>query len=409
MSSPALPFVRDRNFAFDFALCVVVTPITGVSVLYVSGNDVLTLLFGLLITLPLMVRRLLPRTAFAVMLVGALGTVSVEQQVSTPGLIAIPIMVYTLARWNDQALARAGLAAAWTGSFVGPARWSLSSGIQASNLSLFAVSVVACLAVVTGVYVLGRRRRESLLNAAQEQRSEAERLRLLQAEQAQRDRAAAVDERNRIARELHDIVAHSLSVIVVQAEGGRALTKKQPDQAPQVLGTIAETSRQALAEMRQMVGLLRGGQEAGRVDYVPAPGLTDIPELVRRTSQNAQLTTFGQPPPVPPALALSAYRLVQESLTNVLKHAGPAAHAQVVVSYTGATIEIEVSDDGRGADARGDGHGHGLQGMAERVALHRGRLSAQPSSSGGWTVRASLPLSLPPPQWQTSATRMGSR
>ena len=391
MSRPALPFVRDRHFVFDFVLCAVVTPMAALPLLSPDRNEVVAVFFALLVTVPLMFRRLLPRIAFAVMLTGALGTVAVDQQVSATGLIAVPIMVYTLARWNEQLLARLGLLAAGLGSFLGPARWTLSGGVQMSNLSLFGVAVVACLAVVTGAYVLGRRRRESLANAAQQQRSQAERARLLQAEQAQRDRAATVDERNRIARDLHDIVAHSLSVIVVQAEGGKALTTKNPEQAPEVLGTIAETSRQALTEMRQMVGLLRGGPVPGGADYLPAPGLADIPELVRRTSRHAELVTSGPPPPVPPALGLSAYRLVQESLTNVLKHAGPTARAWVNLAYTANSIEIEVVDDGRGA-AAGDGHGHGLQGMAERVALHRGQLSAYPSPGGGWTVRARLPL-----------------
>ena len=394
MSRPALPFVRDRHFAFDVVLCAVVSPTAALPLLSPDRNDVVAVFFALLVTVPLMLRRLLPRIAFAVMLAGALGTVAVDQQVSAPGLIAVPIMVYTLARWNEQSLARLGLLAAGLGSVLGPARWTLSSGVRVSNLSLFGVAVVACVAVVTGAYVLGRRRRESLANAAQQQRAQAERSRLLQAEQAQRDRAATVDERNRIARDLHDIVAHSLSVIVVQAEGGKALTTKSPEQAPEVLGTIAETSRQALAEMRQMVGLLRGGPVPSGADYLPAPGLTDIPELVRRTSRHAELVTTGPPPPVPPALGLSAYRLVQESLTNVLKHAGPAARARVSLAYTATSIEIEVVDDGRGA-AAGDGRGHGLHGMAERVALHRGQLSAYPLPGGGWTVRARLPLPLP--------------
>ena len=142
-----------------------------------------------------------------------------------------------------------------------------------------------------------------------------------------------------------------------------------------MLGTIAETSREALDEMRRMVGLLRGGgAEPEQVAYVPTPGLADIAELVRKTSETAELTTFGTPPRVSPASGPHRLPVVQESLTNVLKHAGPDAVARVTVAYTAESIEIEVSDDGRGAAAPTDRLGHGLQGMRERVALHGGTL-----------------------------------
>jgi signal transduction histidine kinase len=206
-----------------------------------------------------------------------------------------------------------------------------------------------------------------------------------------------VEERARIARELHDIVAHSLSVIVVQAEGGRALAAKRPERAAEVLGTIAETSREALEEMRRMVQLLRSGNgEPEKAAYLPTPGLEDLADLVRKTSEIAQFTVFGAVPKVSRALGLSAYRIVQESLTNVLKHAGPDAVARVTVAYTAEAVEIEVSDDGRGASAGSDGLGHGLQGMRERVALHGGTFTSAPRPEGGFTVRARLPYAHEP-------------
>jgi signal transduction histidine kinase len=251
------------------------------------------------------------------------------------------------------------------------------------------------MAMIPAAYMLGRRRRDSVIAKMQRQVAAEERERHALAERSQLVKINTVNERQRIARELHDIVAHSLSVIVVQAEGGRAVVLKRPEVGAQVLDTIAETGRASLAEMRRIVDLLRGGETDP--SYLPSPGVEDIAELVARSGERFELTTFGAAPPVSPALGLTAYRVVQESLTNVIKHAGPLAAARVTVAYTWQTIEIEVTDDGRGAAAGGsaDGSptlGHGLRGMGERVALLHGTLDARPRPGGGFTVRASLPL-----------------
>jgi signal transduction histidine kinase len=279
------------------------------------------------------------------------------------------------------------------GAVLGPLRWALGVSDTSTGLIYLAMGVTGCAGIVIAAYLVGSRIREGAEVSRERQLSELERSRLMLAEQQQRAAVAAVDERNRIARELHDIVAHSLSVIVVQAEGGKALAVKRPEQASEVLGTIAETSRAALEEMRRMVGLLRSGRgEDEQTSYLPAPGLDDVADLVHRTSGSAELAVFGEPPPVSQALGLTAYRIVQESLTNVLKHAGPDARARVTLAYTATSVEIEVVDDGQGGVAEDDGQGHGLQGMAERVALHGGSLSTGPRPDGGFTVRASLPL-----------------
>lgn len=393
MATPSLLEIRDRSWTFDFLLCAGVALVTVGP--YAAGGEVESVGLGLLLVVPLMARRQFPTAGLALMFLGALG----QLILATPhfSLVAIPIMIYTLARFASLRLGHLGLAAGLLGSVLGPGVWTLANGLYAANALLFAVLVATCAAIVAAAYLLGRRRREGLENSQAQARSAAERERLMLAEQEQRDRMATVAERNRIARELHDIVAHSLSVIVVQAEGGRALAAKRPEQASEVLGTIAETSREALEEMRQMVGLLRGNAPEGPAAYAPAPGPLDIPELVRKTSGTAELAVFGTAPPVGAAVGLTAYRIVQESLTNVLKHAGPAARARVTLAYTADSIEIEVADDGRGAAAGPDGRGHGLQGMHERVALHGGRLSAEPRPGGGFVVRASLPFSPPAP------------
>jgi signal transduction histidine kinase len=392
MTTAREPLLRDRRFGFDFVLCVLVAVV--VTMPYLLDGRAGPAAVSVLLAASLMLRRLLPRIALLLGAVGALGQLVVTS-VPMLGIVVVPMLVYATARWSGPKLGRAALMLALAGSLLGPARWALGVG-SASALIYFAMGVTGgCAGIVLAAYLVGRRRRESLENVRERELSELERSRLQLAEQQQRAAVAAVDERNRIARDLHDIVAHSLSVIVVQAEGGKALALKRPEKGPEVLGTIAETSREALEEMRRMVGLLRSGAgpELEQASFVPTPGLEDIAELVRKTSEQAELAVFGEVPRVSQALGLAAYRIVQESLTNVLKHAGPAAHARVTLAFTASTVEIEVSDDGHGAEALGDGLGHGLQGMQERVAVHGGVLSAGPRPTGGFTVRASLPIS----------------
>ena len=386
------PFIRDRTWAFDFALCTVVALF---SVTLDLSMGTLTAVLSLLMVLPLMIRRQLPTIALVVGVVAALAQVSL---LNTPtfSIVAIPILIYSLARWKGGQLTRAALFLGLAGSVVGPARWILSYGFSSiGGVTGFGMTSLACAGIVAAAYTIGRRRREGFENSAERTQSAQERQQLIHSQEEQRQRVATINERNRIARELHDIVAHSLSVIVVQAEGGKALAAKRPDKAPEVLGTIAETSREALEEMRRMVGLLRSGPEPQEATFVPMPGLADIPELVRKTSDTAELASYGEPPVVSQALGLTAYRIVQESLTNVLKHAGPNARARVTTAYTPTAVELEISDDGAGAQAPTDDSGHGLQGMHERVALHGGWLTAQPRPAGGFTVRASLPLADP--------------
>ncbi len=382
------PFIRDRSWASDFVYGAIVTMIAVIP--YRNAALESTLVLSALLGLSVMFRR---RQVVLGLTIGALACLGQLLLVDEPttSLIAVPILIYSIARWSDGLICRITLWLGLIGSVLGPLRWSLTYGIQGRTGIYGVAMIMACMAGVAALYVIGRRRREAVENSQHRRQSEAERQRLMLAEQQQRARSVTVEERNRIARELHDIVAHSLSVIVVQAEGGRALAAKRPEKAGEVLGTIAETSREALEEMRRMVSLLRsGGPEPENAAYVPTPGLEDIPDLVRKTSATAQLSTFGPMPRVSQALGLSAYRIVQESLTNVLKHAGRTAVARVSVAYTPDSIELEVSDDGDGSDAPSDGLGHGLQGMRERVALHGGTLTTE-ARSPGFVVRASLP------------------
>ena len=206
-------------------------------------------------------------------------------------------------------------------------------------------------------------------------------------------RQAVTEERLRIARELHDVVAHSMSVVAVHAGTGRMVASADPAAAEQALATIEATTRSALGEMRRLLGVLRSsdGEPAA---LEPAPGLADLDRLVadvERSGLHVQLRIDGDRTEVPPGVDLSAYRVVQEALTNVIKHAGPAA-VTVEVSYDGAGVTVDVADDGRGAAAPALPGGHGLVGMRERVAVHGGELDAGPRESGGFRVVARFPL-----------------
>jgi signal transduction histidine kinase len=219
--------------------------------------------------------------------------------------------------------------------------------------------------------------------------------RQLAEERESRARWAVAEERSRIARELHDVIAHAVSVMVVQAGAARRVATTRPEQARDAMTSIESTGRQALSEMRRLVGVLRKGDEPTSLD--PQPRLADVPTLLgqaREAGLRVELDVKGEPRPLPAGVDLSAYRIVQEALTNVRKHAGPAS-VEVRVRYEPHSLRIEVTDDGRGAaDHAGSNgsRGQGLIGMRERVALYGGRLEVGPRPQGGFQVLADLPL-----------------
>lgn len=212
----------------------------------------------------------------------------------------------------------------------------------------------------------------------------------LEIEREERARLAVAEERSRIARELHDVIAHSVSVMVVQSQAAQRLLEGEQDEARQALSSIETTGRQALVEMRRLLGVLR--RTDADLSLAPQPGLGDLDELigqVREAGLPVELRVEGEPEPLPPGVDLSAYRIVQEALTNTLKHAGPA-HADVMIRYRNDEVELEIIDDGAG-NGKGGGAGQGLVGMRERVAIYGGVLESG-KQSGGYLVRARLPL-----------------
>jgi signal transduction histidine kinase len=212
----------------------------------------------------------------------------------------------------------------------------------------------------------------------------------LEREQGQRAVLAVAAERGRISRELHDVVAHGLSVMVIQAQGGAAALDNRPADTRAALDAIVQTGRDSLADMRRVLGAV------GEVDdaWHPQPGLARLPALlaqVREAGTPVRLRIDGAPVALPSAVDLTAYRIVQEALTNIMNHASAGASAQVVVTYAGAAVHLAIGDDGCGI-GHDDGCGNGLRGMRERVQLLGGRLDAGPGPHGGFLVRVALPI-----------------
>jgi signal transduction histidine kinase len=221
----------------------------------------------------------------------------------------------------------------------------------------------------------------------------------VQAEQLRQARSGAEEravfgERVRIARELHDVVAHHVSVMGVQAAAGRRVMDRDPAKARTALAAIEQSARVAVDELRRMLGALRApGQSGGPDQGVAGAGIERVEELVARvrdTGRAAQYAVFGDPLPLPDSVSQSAYRIVQEALTNTLKHAG-AATVDIRVRYLAEELEIDVADDGRGVDRGAERGGMGIIGMRERVAVHDGTLEVGPRLGGGFRVRARLP------------------
>ena len=286
-----------------------------------------------------------------------------------------------------------GVAAGLLGVFAQATFWALNvlrdeyGGLGAALTTFVGLGVVGTITIVA-IWALANLQRARVRQLALTRDRAAQALR----EREQRTALAVAAERARIAREMHDVVAHSLSVIIAQADGGRFVAAQKPEQAVEVLGTIGETGRAALADMRSLLGVLRQEDETS---FGPQPGpemLSDLAERVRTAGLPVDLHIEGPLEDLPHALGMSLFRLVQESLTNVLKHAGAGATVAVRITRTAEQLTVEVIDDGQGTDPESDGQGHGLTGMRERMSVLGGTLQAGPLPSRGYRVRAVVPL-----------------
>lgn len=362
----------------------------------------------LLETAPLALRRTAPLPSSTLIAFGCL--LAVLTMIGPNfGIVAVPLTVYSTTAWGTRAHGRFVLGLGMIGALllggwlylislqatIGPD----SQPLEAGEYLLLATVATLCAAIVLIAWLLGgigyRRRREI--------EGVWERNRLLERERASETRLAADAERMRIAREMHDVIAHSLSVVIAQADGGRYAAKADPAMAIEALETIAHTGREALAQTRSLLGFLRSDDEDTR-DAAPLPGLADLDSLI------ADVRSAGLPVSVtgvsalsedllPDGAALAVYRIVQEALTNVLKHAGSGARAQVSAQIEGRELVARIADDGVGAPAHVTAQGgvdpapsdsvstrgHGIVGMQERAALYGGSLRARAIRSQGVT------------------------
>jgi signal transduction histidine kinase len=371
-----------------------ISVIGGASLEASRGTDLPALVVPVMLLLSLVValRRRMPERMLV--LAVAVGAAQLVLDVATlPADFALLVIVYTVAavgaRWASRFALTAGLCAAPLAQL----RWPNEETSAAGNIAVMIFQTVPfALAWVLGDSIRTRRAYFAQLE---------ERAARLEKEREAQAKVAVAAERARIARELHDVVAHNVSVMVVQADGAAYVLDAAPDQAKKALETISSTGRQALAEMRRLLGVLRTGEHQEAGEYVPQPDVQQIEDLVEQCRGSGLPVDFrieGTPRPLPSGVELTAYRIVQEALTNTRKHGGPNAGASVRLVYFDDGLGLLVEDDGKGAphelyeEGGFDGQGHGLIGMRERVGMVGGTLDAGPRPGGGFRISVLLPL-----------------
>ncbi|MGY0025018.1 sensor histidine kinase [Streptomyces sp. YJ-C3] len=339
----------------------------------------LVLLLSLALSVPLLWRRTRPLAALTVMV--AAGVVnSATGALLQAALLQLFVVFNVALRARMRALL---LACALTliPAVVAVVRFPRGSWDAQVVPQVWSLALVAALAIAV-------RSRQDYTNSL------VERARQLEVERDQQAQLAAAAERARIAREMHDIIGHNLSVITGLADGGSYAAARNPERAGQALTAIATTSRQALTELRRLLDVLREETPPTGPEFAPQPALADIDALidgVRTAGLPVHLSPIGEPPsPLPPGTQLALYRILQEALTNTLKHAGPKVTATVDLSYAADAVTLTVTDTGRGGTPVPGGRG--LTGMRERTSLYNGTLEAGPRPTGGWRVTAHLPV-----------------
>lgn len=385
-------WLRDRPMLMDLGLVMLaavlgIAELTGEDIPGSRDPDLLAVVLILASASPLIFRRKAPFTSFAVALslMMVVYVLEYDTYLSSVGLPA----VYSLAAHGDPRRRPWIAIIVGIGSLFAVASATLldqPDGYNYSNaVSMLLFTIVAG---ISGAVV--RNRHEIFLDAE------------ARADHAEADRTAAAEravttERLRIAREMHDVVAHGMSVISVQAAAAQETFETQPERTLGLLQNIEATSRESLTEMRRMLGVLRqdtnGDQDSGR--RTPQPSLGDLDRIVAAcvdAGTPTKLAVSGTPVRLSTGLDLTAFRIVQEALTNVLKHGGGAASARVEINYTPDFLELTIADTGRGSVSKTKTSGNGLVGMRERVDVYGGQLSAGPRRGGGYEVKASLPL-----------------
>lgn len=391
-------FLRRHPTWVDGFWAVVLLGVSAVSLTHVSGAAehrgplAAALPIALILSLVVALRRRMPEKMLV--LAAAMGVAQLVLDVEVvPADFAMLVIIYTVAadgaRWASRFALIGGLCAAPLSQI----RWPQLDSSSLSNVLIAAFQTVPfALAWVLGDSV---RTRRAYLAQLEERAARLEKEREAQA------KVAVAAERARIARELHDVVAHNVSVMVVQADGAAYVMDTAPEQARKALETISGTGRQALAEMRRLLGVLRTGEHQEVGEYVPQPDVEQLDDLIEQCRTSGLPVDFkveGTPRPLPSGVELTAYRIVQEALTNTRKHGGPNTGASVRLVYFDDGLGLLVEDDGKGAphelyeEGGADGQGHGLIGMRERVGMVGGTLDAGPRPGGGFRISALLPL-----------------
>ncbi|MFP3714858.1 sensor histidine kinase [Puerhibacterium sp. TATVAM-FAB25] len=396
-----------------------------------GGSTWSAALWAVALWAPLAWRHVRPVGATATVAAAALGHVLAGMPLVLPADVAILVVLYAVTVRGPAWAHRAAIATALVGSALLTLFFYLVVGDLSGAVGMGLMGAVSAVAV--WALALMRRARRETVEALRD------RARRLEVERDQQARIATSAERARIAREMHDIVAHSLTVIIAQADGGRYAAATSPEAAARALGVVSETGRAALADMRRLLGVLRSDDDAaprvplpggapaaldaspgapagGAAPLTPQPDDADLESLVaqaRGSGMQVSLVRVGTPRRLPPGAGLTLHRICQEALTNVRKHAGPSPTVTVALRWTDRAVELAVSDDGRGAAASADGAdapggqggpggaiapgapggpGFGLLGMRERAALFGGTVTVGPRPGGGWRVRFAMPL-----------------
>ncbi|MFT3943455.1 MAG: sensor histidine kinase [Ancrocorticia sp.] len=379
---------------------------------------VLAILAGILYSTPTVFRRTKPEISAALVFVGALLRYTVAPWDTIPPDLAVLVSLYAVTVYGAKWAHRTALIATFLGVLLiwqtlyrtfnqafqlGLPAWRGGFGDYwwGENFTQF----VFLMLVVIIVYTVALLRRNQLQQVTRlvEEADEARR----RAEQE--TELAVLEERSRIAREMHDVVAHTLSVVIAQADGGRYAAANNPAAAVTALETIADMSRGALKDIRSIIGVLRSSTPEP-VPLLPQPVAEDLDALVekvRSSGTDIALTRIGSPHPLPTGVGTAIYRICQESITNTLKHAGPDARISVILQWMGDQLVVQIDDDGTGPGAS-DGKGHGIIGMKERASTFGGSVHTGPIEGGGFRVIAAIPLDNDAPiAWSAPAPQIG--
>ncbi|MFF3994488.1 sensor histidine kinase [Streptomyces cyaneofuscatus] len=390
-------FLRRHPLGVDVFWAVFLLGLSGMSL--VSGmfdagrEEILAVPVALGLSTIVALRRRLPEKML--LLAIAVGVLQLVGDVRPNiGNFAMLVITFTVATIGERWASRLALVCSLSAASLSQVRWEAEPGGSWPQ-QIFVTVIMTVPFVLAWVMGDSLRTRRAYFSQLEERAARLER------EREAQSKVAVAAERARIARELHDVVAHNVSVMVVQADGAAYVMDAAPDQARQALETISSTGRQALAEMRRLLGVLRTGDAPESGEYVPQPDVEQIEDLVdqvRRTGLAVDFKVEGTARPLPSGVELTAYRIVQEALTNTRKHGGPDAGASVRLVYFDDGLGLLVEDDGRGAahelyeDGGADGAGHGMIGMRERVGMVGGTLDAGPRPGGGFRISALLPL-----------------